>query len=285
MRMAKSKPSARDIMYFHYCYLIVDTTNGMKYFGVRSSEVAPESDGKYMGSGTKITAAIKEKGKSKFRKEIVAVFDTRDEAMEFEEDYIVDNDVVDSPMYYNVSAKSTGGRMDYHYDLKDGHTSSPQEKNGAQKNYDTDFQKKAKAGAASGIPQHDDHSLRKDGTPDGRIANPEGKMGGTRPGAGRPRGTKALYTKKSAKRLEELGIDPMEELVRTYVQVCEDIENTRSISARTSLYNTRQKIMSDLMRYGYMAQPRENKQEIEVKETGPMSIVLTDQDDKDDTVH
>ena len=270
--MTKTKPSAREIYYYHYCYLIHDMDNGMKYFGVRSSELTPEADKKYMGSGSKITEAIKTKGKSKFRKEILMVFDTRDEAMEYEEHYMVENDCVDSLMYYNLSAKSTGGRFDYHDDLKDGLTSSPQEKNGNQKAPHT---------VETAKPRHDDHTLNADGSPDKRI-NHEGKMGGARPGAGRPKGTKTIYSKKSVQKLEQLGFDPMEELWRTYVQVCEDIENTRSISARTSLYNTRQKIMSDLMKYGYRMIPREEKQEIDLKHGGPMSIVLTDNDNDDD---
>ena len=94
MAEKNNKPKAAEIYYHHYCYLIHDLDNGMKYFGVRSSEKTPETDGRYMGSGTKITEAIKKKGKSKFRKEILAVFDTRDDAMEYEEEYMVENEEV-----------------------------------------------------------------------------------------------------------------------------------------------------------------------------------------------
>ena len=83
----------------------------------------PESDGKYMGSGTRITQEMKLKGKDKFNKEVLKVFDSRDDAMEYEEWYMAENDCVDNTAYYNLSAKSTGGRFDYHEDLKDGHTS------------------------------------------------------------------------------------------------------------------------------------------------------------------
>ena len=178
-------------------------------------------------------------------------------------------------MYYNLSAKSTGGRFDYHEDLKDGHTSSPQEKNGNQKVV------KPRHTAETAKPQHDDPTLNHDGTPDKRIHH-EGKMGGARKGAGRPKGSKAIFSKQSVQKLEELGFDPMEELWATYVQVCEDIENTRSISARTALYNTRQKIMSDLMKYGYRMIPREDKQDIKMDTGGPMAIVLTEKDDEKD---
>ena len=305
--------------YYHYCYVVEDTTNGMKYFGVRTSEVDPKKDTKYMGSGSKITAAMKEKGRDQFKKEILEVFDTREDAMEYEEWYMAEHDCVDNPEYYNLSARSTGGRFDYHEDLKDGNTMSPQERNGPQteasvlkskikrgekkiaaraeidavkdaeraerreqrlaaeqqkKETMTDFEISDKHMSKAAIDRH--YADNVDGSPDGRI-NHHGQMGGKRPGAGRPKG-KAIYSRKSVEKLMDLGIDPIEELVRTYAQVCQDIEETRSISARTSLYNTRQKIMSDLMKYGYQMIPREDKREIAVEKKGPMSIILTDED-------
>jgi hypothetical protein len=263
--------------YYHYCYLITNTTNGMKYFGVRTSEVKPEEDKKYMGSGTRITAVMKQLGKDKFTKDVLMVFNDRDDAMEYEEDYMAENDCVDSPDYYNLSAKSTGGRFDYHDDLKAGLTSAPQEKNGAQKMTTKSEELRAKSSediAGSG----EQTGKNQDGKPDGRVAH-NGQMGGARPGAGRPKGSKSIFSKKSVEKLMELDIDPMEELVRTYYQVCEDIENTRSISARTSLYNTRQKIMSELMRYGYRPVPQKEEKSIELEQKGPMAIVLTDMEE------
>ena len=147
-------------------------------------------------------------------------------------------------------------------DLKDGHTSSPQEKNGNQKT------PAKKSDSRDLAPRHDDPTLNVDGTPDKRIHH-HGQMGGRRPGAGRPKGSKTIFSKKSVDKLQELGFDPMEELWATYVQVCEDIENTRSISARTALYNTRQKIMTELMKYGYRMVPREDKKEVITEERKP----------------
>ena len=273
--------------YYHYCYLTTNLVNGMKYFGVRSAECPPEEDHKYMGTGTKILAAIKEHGKKSFSKEVLAVFDTRDEADEFEENYLATNDYVDDPNYYNVSARSTGGRFDYHEELKDGLTSSPQEKNGAQKNFGP---KPAKGEShilpgeynpeAASVDLRDTSTrevpgMNRDGSPDLRTHH-NGQMGGKRPGAGRPKGSKSIFSKQSVEKLQELGFDPMEELYATYVQVCQDIENTRSISARTALYNTRQKIMSDLMKYGYRPVPTREEKSVEIEDKGPMSIVLTD---------
>lgn len=306
--------------YYHYCYVIHNNNNGMKYFGVRTSEKHPDVDN-YWGSGSKITKAIKEEGKENFRREVLSIHDTREDAMEYEEVYMADNDCVDSPEYYNLSARSTGGRFDYHEDLKDGKTSSPQEKNGPQteasvmkskmeRGLKTIAEKEAKeaekaARKVESNPVFDEdptdfaigeqpmskaeidrhYADNMDGSPDGRI-NHKGQMGGKRPGAGRPKGSKSIYSKKSVEKLQDLGIDPLEELVKTYVQVCQDIEDTRSISARTSLYNTRQKIMSDLMKYGYRPIPTKEEKSIEIEDKGPMSIILTDMDDdKPETKH
>jgi len=271
--------SMSDINYYHYCYLITNTTDNMKYFGVRTSEVAPEEDTKYMGSGSRITAVMKAIGKAKFTKEVLITFDNRDDAMEYEEEYMADHDCVDSPDYYNLSAKSTGGRFDYHDDLKKGLTSSPQEKNGAQKMPSKSEELRAK-NSAEIVGTGEETGKTSEGKPDGRVHH-DGQMGGSRPGAGRPKGSKSIFSKQSVEKLMELDIDPMEELVRTYYQVCEDIENTRSISARTSLYNTRQKIMSELMRYGYRPVPQKEEKSVEIENKGPMSIILTDMIDED----
>ena len=281
---------AKKRKYYHYCYLVHDLENGKKYFGVRSSDgVRPEHDTKYMGSGSKILEAITIKGKDMFKKEILCKFDTRDEAMEYEEAYMAEHDCVDNDEYYNLSARSTGGRFDYHEDLKDGTTSSPQEKNGAQKDFTP------KSLSTEGVPETAeegfaaDYTANKDGSTDQRIHH-KGQMGGKRRGAGRPRGSKAIFSKKSVDKLQELGFDPIEELWSTYRQVCADIENTKSISARTSLYNTRQKIMSELIKYGYRPVPRlhEEKKEVKVEEHRPMSIILTDpvkKDEDEETKH
>ena len=45
---------------------------------------------------------------------------------------------------------------------------------------------------------------------------------------------------------------------------------------RQALYNTRQKIMSDLMKYGYRPVPTREEKSVEIEDKGPMSIVLTD---------
>lgn len=276
--------------YYHYCYLTTNLENGMKYFGVRSSECHPDKDGKYLGSGTKITAAIKAQGKGSFEKKVLQVFDTRDDAEAFEEEYLATHDYVDDPMYYNVSARSTGGRFDYHEDLKDGLTSSPQEKNGAQKTFGP-----KPATGESHIDPGDYHpptidadkedlrdtstretpGMNRDGTPDKRTHH-EGQMGGKRPGAGRPKGSKSIFSKQSVDKLQELDHDPIEHLSNLRKQIMMDIDNTRSISARTAMCNTLMKIEQAMLPYGYRPIPREDKKVTGDVTKGPMAIVLTD---------
>jgi len=105
--------------------------------------------------------------------------------------------------------------------------------------------------------------------------------GGKRPGAGRPKGSKNNFSKHSVERLEELGFDPMEKMVELYketttmVTEMEDSSHPRRYSAQAlaTLMITKQKLINDLMRYGYRPVPE--KQEQEITEKKPMSITLT----------
>ena len=105
--------------------------------------------------------------------------------------------------------------------------------------------------------------------------------GGKRAGSGRPVGSKNNFSKKSVERLEELGFDPIKSMVAlheevtTMVQEMEDPACSRRYSAQAlaTLMITKQKIINDLMRYGYRPVPE--KQEQEITEKKPMSITLT----------
>lgn len=71
---------------YHYVYQIISFYNTSKikhYIGVRSSRNKPEDD-KYMGSGRLIRQAINKHGIDKFKKIIIGVFETREEANAFE---------------------------------------------------------------------------------------------------------------------------------------------------------------------------------------------------------
>ena len=61
---------------FHYTYKTVNLQTGDFYLGVRSSKKSPEED-PYLGSGIRITNAIKKHGRSSFKKEILATYPSR----------------------------------------------------------------------------------------------------------------------------------------------------------------------------------------------------------------
>jgi len=108
-----------------------------------------------------------------------------------------------------------------------------------------------------------------------------GRNGGRRPGAGRPRGSKNQFSKHSVDRLKELNFDPMLAMVELYhettqiISEMEDPEHPRRYSAPAlaSLVINKQKIVNDLMRYGYRYVPEKIEQEVTEKK--PFQINLT----------
>jgi len=99
------------------------------------------------------------------------------------------------------------------------------------------------------------------------------------PGGGRPRGSKNIYSKDSVKKLEELGFDPIEEMVnlKDYLQTLIDAELCKSRPSAVSIAswtNTQQKIISDLMRYGYGRTPEPTEATLGDAKT-PLMIKLT----------
>ena len=65
---------------FHYTYLLLHKTNGMRYIGVRSSKVSPLEDFLYWGSSRHIPSDVKKT----HIKIILKEFSTRQEAVEHE---------------------------------------------------------------------------------------------------------------------------------------------------------------------------------------------------------
>lgn len=97
---------------YHYVYRIINNnpTDSRKYYiGVRTSNVSPEKDVKYMGSSKSLASAIREFGFQQFVKEILSVWDTREEANLEEIRLHQELKVSKNPEYYNLSeATSTG---------------------------------------------------------------------------------------------------------------------------------------------------------------------------------
>lgn len=107
--------------------------------------------------------------------------------------------------------------------------------------------------------------------------------GGRRPGAGRPKGSRnkkiEIDPHGSTARLESLGFDPVEATVKMYFEVEKKIAKMEedpksSTMAISNLYNTKEKLVNNLMRYGYRQVPEKTEVEQNVQTFG---ITLTDQ--------
>ena len=90
---------------FHYTYLLLHKTNGMRYIGVRSSKVSPLEDFLYWGSSRHIPSDVKKT----HIKIILKEFSTRQEAVEHEILLHNLNDVAKSPFFYNKAKQTSTG--------------------------------------------------------------------------------------------------------------------------------------------------------------------------------
>jgi hypothetical protein len=92
---------------FHYVYLTTNLINEHQYVGDRSCNCEPEKD-KYLGSGIYYKDAEKLYGKQNFQKQILEIFETRKEAFDAQEKYIIQYNTL-VPNGYNISPR--GGHM------------------------------------------------------------------------------------------------------------------------------------------------------------------------------
>lgn len=83
---------------YHYFYKITNRINGMFYYGIHSTNTL---DDDYMGSGTRIKAAIKKYGVENFTKEIIKFFPTLKELSDYEQQ-IIDESLLNDPNCYNL---------------------------------------------------------------------------------------------------------------------------------------------------------------------------------------
>jgi len=114
------------------------------------------------------------------------------------------------------------------------------------------------------------------------MEHKEERRGGARKGAGRPAGSKNIYSNESVKKLEELGFDPITMMVQKYHEITEALTGTymnaegvemptvrEGSGAYAQLVATQGILINNLMQYGYKKVPE--KQEIE-QTTKPMEI-------------
>jgi len=119
---------------------------------------------------------------------------------------------------------------------------------------------------------------RLDGKPAGSVAaRIKMKNGGSREGAGRPKGSKNINSLASVKKLEELGFDPIVEMVNQFHAIDKALASGDiriGSGAYAQLIATKGQLINNLMQYGYKKIP--DKIEQEVTEKKPISILLTD---------
>jgi len=103
-------------------------------------------------------------------------------------------------------------------------------------------------------------------------------LGGKREGAGRPRGSKSIYSDKAIKKLEELSFDPIEQMISKYHHIEKSLgileeANKHTSGAYAQLLATQGQLINNLMQYGYRRVPE--KSEVVVEQRKPVSVVLT----------
>ena len=91
----------------HYVYEITNLINGRKYIGKRSCNCDIEDD-KYMGSGEYILKAIEKYGIKSFKKDVICICQSEEEAYLKEKEYISFKKANKDRLYYNVSEGGNG---------------------------------------------------------------------------------------------------------------------------------------------------------------------------------
>lgn len=132
----------------------------------------------------------------------------------------------------------------------------------------------------------ENETKRSVGRPKGSFKLPEsvrnkereggGKNGGKRTGAGRPLGSKNIYSHESVKKLQELSFDPIEKMVQEYDEINEILDSGEiriGSGAHAQLIATKSVLINNLMQYGYKKIPE--KQEIETSNKKPIAVTLT----------
>jgi len=84
-------------MTYHIIYKTTNIKNNKYYYGVHSTEKLEDG---YLGSGNGLKNDIKKYGIENFKKEIIAFFNDRNEALIFEAN-LVSKELINDPMCYN----------------------------------------------------------------------------------------------------------------------------------------------------------------------------------------
>lgn len=101
----------RHFMYFTI-YKTTNLINGKYYIGMHKTD---DLDDGYLGSGYLLRRAIKKHGKEKFQKEILFVFDNKEDMISKEVELITEEDRK-SKLCYNIAQGGSGGNRFYNRD-------------------------------------------------------------------------------------------------------------------------------------------------------------------------
>lgn len=97
----------------HFVYETTNLINGRKYVGKHSTDLPIDEDN-YLGSGRVLMKAINKYGKNNFKREILGVYDTEEEAYEAEKIIIASKSADINAKYYNVSPGGKGNSAGSH---------------------------------------------------------------------------------------------------------------------------------------------------------------------------
>lgn len=89
----------------YYIYLTTNIINGKQYIGQHKGDI----NDSYFGSGINITKALKKYGKENFKKEILKLCESREEADIWERYYINFYNAIEDENFYNLQEGGTGG--------------------------------------------------------------------------------------------------------------------------------------------------------------------------------
>ncbi len=89
----------------HYVYKTTNIINGKFYIGVHSTN---NIDDKYLGSGKRLRRSISKYGKENFKREILVVFQNREEAVKHEK-FLINEELLKNPNCLNINPGGNGG--------------------------------------------------------------------------------------------------------------------------------------------------------------------------------
>jgi len=96
-------------MVYHIFYKTTNNVNGKFYYGVHSTNKLEDG---YIGSGKLLMRAVKKYGKENFKREVLAVFDTKEEAFLIEKT-VVTKELVNDGDCYNVKIGGQSGHSTF----------------------------------------------------------------------------------------------------------------------------------------------------------------------------